>query len=412
MDKNRRFSKSAILDDLAATVGRGRLLTVVAIKLLARLEVRASTIVPTAGINGRELVLNPAWVSSLSEDEWVGLIMHEACHLILKHSTRGRGRSRALWNVAADIEINELLCRAGFKLPAGGQNAAAYNFPRELTAEEYYELLLKEKNTESSGGANQDGDQTGDSSPHGDADSTGSTGQSAPQRGMDVHGRCVHEDNPVLGEEDDTSAIEGTIEEIVRELRAGSSSSSLQRILDRVARATRVSWQEILRKYLRSATEGRERRTYIRPSARAMVCAPICRPTVLRQATTVLVLVDQSGSMDDDTVARALAEVEKIAAVANVWYSAVDTEATPPVRVRKELPKRRDLCGGTDFAKGFELIKQVRADVLVVLTDGLVDEWPADPRIPVIVVLFGSWADEESLPKYRQLTVIRTGEES
>jgi len=84
---------------------------------------------PTAGIDGKNLFINPGWFCSLKDMERVGLLAHEVLHLALRHIDQFHLYNRKkyspeiefdLWNRAGDYVINYMLRRAGYTLPPGG----------------------------------------------------------------------------------------------------------------------------------------------------------------------------------------------------------------------------------------------------------------------------------------------------
>jgi predicted metal-dependent peptidase len=75
---------------------------------------------PTAGVNGVKLFINPEFFMGLSEEERVGLLVHEVLHVALNHMTRLGDRDPKRWNKAADYVINNSLKKAGYTLPACG----------------------------------------------------------------------------------------------------------------------------------------------------------------------------------------------------------------------------------------------------------------------------------------------------
>ena len=100
----------------------------------------------TASTDGKNIYVNPTYFASLSKDDKMFLIAHEFMHIKFGHIHRmvdknGQPRNSYLWNIATDAIINANLERDGFKIKEGYVNRPdALNY----TAEEYYELLLRE----------------------------------------------------------------------------------------------------------------------------------------------------------------------------------------------------------------------------------------------------------------------------
>jgi len=98
--------------------------------------------VKTACINERgELFYNPDWIENLSFAEVKGTLAHEILHLAFGHLFRGKGKNPVIWNIAADLKVNETLVDSGFVLPEG--------CPRPNGLGEWNNLIkIRDKNTE------------------------------------------------------------------------------------------------------------------------------------------------------------------------------------------------------------------------------------------------------------------------
>jgi len=88
--------------------------------VLLSLKQHITTDIPTAATDGSCIMYNPDFLSDLTVDETVGLILHELLHVIYRHTTRKGDRERLPWNYAADYAINAYLDDSGYNLPSGG----------------------------------------------------------------------------------------------------------------------------------------------------------------------------------------------------------------------------------------------------------------------------------------------------
>ena len=71
-------------------------------------------------------------------------MLQEVLHMALLHVTRRQNRDPHIWNIAADIVVNDLIIRnTPFKLPDG---AIIDNKYRDKSVEYIYESLLKKTN--------------------------------------------------------------------------------------------------------------------------------------------------------------------------------------------------------------------------------------------------------------------------
>tara|TARA_B100000902_G_scaffold581_1_gene792 strand:- start:13812 stop:14963 length:1152 start_codon:yes stop_codon:yes gene_type:complete len=109
------------------------------------------TDIPTAGVSqngiGVQLVVNPEYLENLNEDQRKGLLKHEVLHISFGHLlTRNLYSDKQLFNIAADIEINQYITERC--LPEGGLTLNSFpelNLPAKAGTDKYYELLQQAK---------------------------------------------------------------------------------------------------------------------------------------------------------------------------------------------------------------------------------------------------------------------------
>lgn len=94
--------------------------------------------IKTAYTNGNTIYYNSSFFQSLSKDEQVFILAHELMHITLKHLSRLEKRNIEIWNYATDAVINQILRKNGLPLVAG-----VIDCPEALSfsAEEYYEIV-------------------------------------------------------------------------------------------------------------------------------------------------------------------------------------------------------------------------------------------------------------------------------
>lgn len=113
----------------------------------ANIEFRDDLPFHTAATDGKNIYVDFNYFESLNEDDRLFTIAHEIMHIKFMHMYRlkdkdGKKRNLNLWNIATDAIINANLERDGFTIKEG-----YVNMPEALnySAEEFYEILLKEK---------------------------------------------------------------------------------------------------------------------------------------------------------------------------------------------------------------------------------------------------------------------------
>lgn len=105
-------------------------------------SIKESTKLDTAATDGRDIFFNKKFLESLTSSEQNALMLHEVLHMALLHVQRRQTRDPYIWNIAADIVVNDLIKRnTSFKLPKGAIVDDAY---RDKSVEYIYEALLKD----------------------------------------------------------------------------------------------------------------------------------------------------------------------------------------------------------------------------------------------------------------------------
>lgn len=114
---------------------------------VANIEFRDDLPFHTAATDGKNIYVDPKYFESLSENDRLFTMAHEIMHIKFMHMYRltnkdGKKRDPELWNIATDAIINANLERDGFTIKEG-----YVNMPEALnySAEEFYEILLREK---------------------------------------------------------------------------------------------------------------------------------------------------------------------------------------------------------------------------------------------------------------------------
>lgn len=98
--------------------------------------------IETAATDGKDIFFNEQFLKSLNSSEQNALMLHEVLHMALLHVTRRQSRDPHIWNIAADIVVNDLILRnTSFALPKGAIIDHQYS---DKSVEFIYECLLKD----------------------------------------------------------------------------------------------------------------------------------------------------------------------------------------------------------------------------------------------------------------------------
>lgn len=294
------------------------------------------------------------WFLSLPVTQRAGILIHEAMHWLLEHARRRGDRDPSIWNVAADLEIND-----DFEaiLPREALIPWRMNLTPHRTAEEYYEAL-KNRGIRilvpcGSGAGN----------PH-------------PAEGG------LREEKGI-GEVERRLIAKSVAQEVAKAKANGRGKvpAALARWAEEVLNP-KVDWKKLLLQLVRGACAhsnlAKLDYTFRKPSRRS---GEFILPSLRTDVPKVSLVVDTSGSISRRDISQFKAEVLSILKlVGKIDLITCDAKAQ---RARVNGPWEGG--GGTDLRVGIELALKSKPDVIVVLTDGLTP-WPESPLpVPLIV---------------------------
>ncbi len=361
-----------------------------------------------AATDGRKIMVSKKYFE-LSLPEQVGVLAHEAAHVLLDHPRRLKGREPLLANIAADCAANVLLWEAGFSLPQGvvtpeyvaKLTRGKVEEIKRMSAEEIYALLVRSlPSTPGGGGDGEDGDwedESGEGRPcHGKgrwgvgggesdlvppSDGEGSEGKETGERG----GREGRETvlSPGSGIEKTPDRIRDEAEAFARAV--GTLPAGVSRILGKLRRP-KVDWRSVIRDTILAGW-----RTPIR--------APLPHrriPELLGNRMTgggaVAVLVDTSGSITEEMLSQFASEVFAIVKTINAVVFIIPWDAmaygvyraSSPSEVNRIFKEHLQGGGGTVLTPALELLEKEwfkltpRPQTIVVFSDCLWDDNDAD----------------------------------
>jgi predicted metal-dependent peptidase len=359
-------------------------------------QVTAARGIGTVAVDeGWRLQADPALAAGWTAAQVGSVLVHHVCHLLRAHAERAgsagvtteRGR---IWVLCADAEINDDLVPAGLELPGGPVLPRHLGLETGLLAEQYHAAARA----------------TGGPFPPGGVPGTGADGWSLDcGSGADGCPRPWDSDGgPRLPPWQAQLLCRQVAQDCIRHGReAGTVPAGLLRWASQLLEPA-VDWRKVLAAELRRAvadTSGAVDYSYRRPSRRAAVAGTVVLPALRRPVPEVAVVCDTSGSMTDDLLAAALAEVEgllrTVGLARQVRVLACDTAVGPARRVSSARQVELVGGGGTDMGAGIAAAARLRPrpGIVVVLTDGFTP-WPEEPPrgIRAVVGLLGDDAPE------------------
>jgi len=356
--------------------------------------------ISTAGVLAREgsitMWWNPAFVAALASKKVKGLLKHECYHLVFEHTTTRKHDPHILWNYATDLAINsvipeEELPECGLipgkaftpltdeqKEKMGEEGVKRYtlisdkieSFPKEMSSEWYFSRLSEDEDVSNAIQQSQDD-------------------------GIQIGSMDDHEGWGEMSEEE-RELIRGKVKQILKEAanKADSSNSwgsvpASMRAEIRKMISNEVDWRSVLKTAIGTKKRaGRD--TSIRRLNRKY---PGIHPGSRRKYTSSwAVYVDQSGSVDDESLGMLFGELSNLAKRTSfdVFYfdTEVDVENKFTWKKGQSIAPKRTRCGGTDFsAPSRHAHKNMdKYDGYIILTDGYASD-PGPPRMRRVWVI-------------------------
>ena len=337
--------------------------------LSRKIEKRASTAIPTAGVRVDpetaqfEMIYNPDFFASLPEEHVRGVLKHEFYHLIFEHVTsrKPEGVDHKLWNICADLAINshlvgelpEMAC-----MPGVGPFA---DLPKGESAEWYLANMPQQDDSEGGSGEGNGGEGDGDGEP-GSFDDHSGWDDSADSPAQQAANQ--------MAKERLKQAMKEAAQEAAQSAKGwGSMSGEVkQEILKRLE--TKVDWKKVLRYFIKTSQRANKTSTVRRINKRYAYIHP--GKKVQRQAK-IAIAIDQSGSVSDDMLESFFGELNKLAKLAEFTVVPFDTQVdeSKVYTWKKGASQKaeRVLCGGTCFDAPTEYVNSQNFDGVIILTD-------------------------------------------
>jgi predicted metal-dependent peptidase len=348
---------------------------------------------------------DPELVAGWTAAQLGSVLVHHVCHLLRTHAERaqaaGVGPDDAPdWVRAADAEINDDLVPAGLDLPGRPVLPADLGAQDGQLAEQYFAGLGQRPAPGAQGGAGARTQDRSDKESKGDWaagwSDCGSGADGVPRPGDGLLGT-----QGMARWQADLLRRQVAQEVIAHGQQPGTVPAGLLRWAEAVLHP-KVNWRTLLAAELRRAVAevaGAVDYSYRRPSRRSAVAGPVVLPALRRPVPEVAVVCDTSGSMTEDLLAAALAEVEgllrSLGLARQVRVLACDTAVAPAQRITSARQVQLVGGGGTDMGAGIAaaVALRPRPAVTVVLTDGYTP-WPvsAPKGTRVVVGLLGQGA--------------------
>lgn len=316
--------------------------------------------IPTAGVSkhgiGAQLSINPDYFSDLSLEHRIGLLKHELLHISFGHLlTRDRYPNKKLFNIAADLEINQYILDS--YLPDGGLKLDTFpelNLPEKAGTDEYYRLLEQAQEDGSSESLNSLLDQMNGDSPY-------------DHMTWDEFDQLSEADKKLVQKQ-----IEHQLKEVAEqtEKRCGSIPGELAELIQRLryVEPAKFDWKGYLRRFVGNSTV-----IYTKKLRRKYNKRYSANPGLkIKFKNHILVGIDTSGSVSSDELKEFMNELVHMHKTGHkITIAQCDTQLNSV----EEFNPKRDLeikgRGGTSFQPVVDHFNEKgNYTALIYLTDG------------------------------------------
>ena len=313
--------------------------------------------IPTAGINGTHLIINPDWFMKMPHPERVGLICHEIGHIMFMHGPRCGDRNKRIWNVAGDVVINMMLLDYGFELPKPGIYGPEYERFRDMSTDQIYDIMIDE--------------------------------QVQPPDWFD--------DLEDLGELENAEEDSFEIENIViraatqqKMMDAGNLPGEAGRLIEELLNP-KIPWETAIHEYLTDLAKNDY--SYRRVNKKYM--PDFFMPTLYSESLDKLVgVVDASGSIYDYEFQEFITEADSLRDMLNPeeiilmsfdTYIRTEKTFTPDESILDTIFKGG---GGTKIAPVIDRLKELDPEVAIIFTDGCFSSYyGTPPDFPIVWII-------------------------
>ena len=349
---------------------------------------------PSIATDARAIYYNPAYINGLDLEQTKFILAHAALHAALTHFNRRGHRDKRRWDIATDYAINPLLVADGLKAPPGALLMEQFT---GMTAEEIYPCIRENSDEQTLDQHAYDQDH---STPPPPTQQKNDRPQPEPSdRGLsepDPQSGGAAQPPPLSPSERESLSVQwqqrlaGAAQQA---LQAGKLKGSMARLVDHLLQP-QLPWRMLLARYMTAVS--RDDYSWQRPSRRE---GAAILPTLRSTHVDVAIVLDTSGSINDEEMNEFLAEINAIKGqmAARITLHTCDEamaddgpwtfEAWEEIR----LPESMTGGGGTDFRPAFRWAETMDTPPSLMLyftdADGTFPE--REPVFPVLWLVKG-----------------------
>lgn len=374
----------------------------------------------TAATDGSSIYFDIDFLSKLSDDEQMFVFAHEIWHAALCHMIRKESRDSMTFNIAADLEVNQLLVADGLTpikdciLPETLANKI--KLPKNESAENYYELLQKLADKQANNNSNRMS-SNGSSSSNSNSKCKNSNQNNPKQIDKHIYKDDIADESSnekridrygEVGKDPDfvpnvkpniDSEMKSTVSMAAQqyERQRGELPNHIKSIIKKLL-TPKVNWKEALQKFI---TKSIDNKVNWNIPNRRFIYGGTYLPSHSGDIIKLGVIIDTSGSTSDDMI-QFISELNAIVSCFNNYELTVcqcDTEVKSiKTYDQYNALKHEDIeiegGGGTYLTPAFETIQaqndlgEHEVDGLIVFTDGYIEKIDKNIcNIPVLWVI-------------------------
>lgn len=343
---------------------------------------------PTAYTNGKDEIYGRAFVDKLNDAELRFLILHECYHKLYRHLTTWRWmweENAETANQACDYVVNIKLVddnTDGFATMTGELKKGCLDTKyRGWDSAQVYADLKKQGQGNGGGGG---------------------SGTGFDEHGWDDAKNMTAEERQELARDIDEAIRQGA-------LMAGKTGSGGNRDFGELLQP-QVDWREALRDFVTTTCTGNDYSTWRKPNRRYLGAGVYLPSGITERIGEIVVAIDTSGSIGGPQLNAFLSEVASIADTVSpeavrllYWDTAVcGDEKYEGDDVKKIVQSTKPKGGGgtmVECVPRYMQDKQIKAQCVIVLTDGYLGGSWGDWHHPVMWVILGNNAAVPSVGK-------------
>lgn len=356
--------------------------------------------------NGQvRLVYDPDWVAKMTVQQVMFCLEHECLHLVLDHLLRIGDRDPLIWNLAADCAVNGYIledpgpCVEPYEIVIPGKKDSPFeNLPLGKHAEWYYDQIM-DKAQKYTVTKNADGSITV---------------KNEKTEKSQTYKPNSHDEWETM-EQGDSSLNKEIVKVMVKEAyneakqRGNAPGGAIAELIESLLQQNTVNWKAQLRRYAAASMLSSERKSsWKRVNRRFDTDYP--GSTRIRQPK-IFVALDTSGSVSDQDLLEAIAELRAIQKIYNASITIMEGDTqleheydlTKFAKVNTAVHGR----GGTSHLFLWKHLEKKPVDLLICFTD-LASDITAEnkPRYPVIFLTPSSMQGQKIEPPFGRLVQI------